>query len=275
MSMRLFNRPRSATPGLRIVRNDATPTMAEVFVYDEIGPWYGVIAKDFVAEIRALDVAELHVRVNSPGGDVFDAMAIANALRDHPAHVVSHVDALAASAASFIAMAADEVRMADNAFLMIHNAWTFAMGDAAAFRKTADTLDTINGAIVGEYVKKTGATAAEITALMDAETWLNATDALDWGFIDAIDGAGESSAKNAYDLRVFANTPAELLTPGATPAGGKRDIERALRDAGCSRSEAKAIAALAGPVLAPRDAAEDTAMHDLTQSLQRTLQLLS
>lgn len=245
---------------------------AEVLIYDQIGGWDGIVAKDLVPQLKAITAATIHVRVNSPGGDVFDGITIANALKAHPANVIVHIDGLAASIASIIALAGDEVRMAENAFLMIHNPWTFAIGNAADFRKTADTLDTISGALIDTYVKKTGASRADVIAWMDEETWLNAEDALAEGFVDAVDGVdseGEAVAAR-FDLSVFAKTPAELNERRASIAASaakdvptKRTIERALRDAGCSRTHAKAVAALADKALAQRDAGDDGAQqHD-------------
>jgi ATP-dependent Clp protease protease subunit len=268
-----FARSAGPTP-LRIVHNAGSDT-ADVFIHDEIGPWYGVEAKTFIADLKAITAKTIHVRVNSPGGSVFDAVAIANALREHSATVIAHVDALAASAASFLIMAADEVRMADNAFLMIHDPFTGAMGNADDFRKLADTLDKVGEMIVNEYVKKSGATPEDVRQWMHDETWMTAEEALGVGFIDAIDGASSvaNTLSNTFDLSIFAHAPAELLTRGDRSAHPKRDVERVLRDAGFSRSEAKAIAARApkAPNEAPnarqqRDA--DDAAADVTSSLR-------
>lgn len=242
---------------------------AEILIYDQIGGWDGILAKDFVPQLKAIKADTIHVRVNSPGGDVFDGITIANALKAHPANVVVHIDGLAASIASIIALAGNEVRMAENAFLMIHDPWTLAIGNAADFRKTADTLDTIGGALVDTYMKKTGASRDDIVAMMAEETWLNAEEALAEGFVDVVDSAdSEADAIAArFDLSVFAKTPAELherrakIAASATTAASKdvptkRTIERALRDAGCSRTHAKAVAALADKALAQRDAGD-------------------
>src|SRR5690242_9572182 len=147
------------TPGFRIAA--AAAGEADVLLYDEIGFW-GVQAKPFIQELQALDVETIHLRINSPGGSVFEGIAIANALQQLEAKVITHVDALAASIASIIAVAGDEVHMAENAFLMIHNAWTLSIGDAAQLRKDAALLDKIGGSLVDAYVKKTGASIDQV-----------------------------------------------------------------------------------------------------------------
>lgn len=250
-----FARQRTA-PNLRIVRNAAGDS-AEMFIYDDIGPWYGVNARDFTAQLKALgDVSTIHLRINSPGGSVFDAVTIANVLRSHGAHIVSHVDGLAASAATFIATAAHEVRMADNAFFMIHDPSAPVWGNAGEMRKTADLLDQVGQMIANEYVKKTGQTLATVKQWMTDETWFDAAQAKANGFVDHIDGTVEVT--NTFDLSVFANTPAKL--GGKLVAQDKRDLEKTLRDAGYSISEAKRVAALASHSTPnPRDVETESA----------------
>lgn len=279
------DRARNKDPGFRI-QAKADASEATVYVYDEISYW-GVRVADFVKEVAALDVATIHLRVNSPGGIVFDAMAMVAALRNHDAHVISHIDGLAASAASFLAMAADEVRMSDGAFLMIHNAWTFAYGDAAAFRKTADTLDKISESIINEYTKRSSASRDQIVQWMHDETWFTATEAKTHGFIDAVDG-GVEEATNRFDLSIFQKVPdalkadaqgdtQERTTPplrDVTVVRTTREQERVLRDAGLSVADAKlAVAALAKPVLNQREADESSeSVHDAISRLLATIQ---
>ena len=137
----------------------AAKDVAEVLIYDEISSW-GITAENFVKDLQGVTAKTINLRINSPGGSVFDGTAIFNALRAHPAKVVSHIDGVAASIASIIALAADEVRMAENAFYMIHNAWGVAMGDGAEMRKMADILDKIAGTLAKTYAAKTGSSAA-------------------------------------------------------------------------------------------------------------------
>ena len=246
--MRITNRSplNRTTPDLRIVRNDASEDTADVFLYEEIGFW-GIDAQTFTKELRALDVSTIHLHVNSPGGSVFDGMAIANALREHKARIVVHIDALAASIASVIALAGDEIIMADNAFFMIHNAWTIIMGNAADLRKEAALLDKIDGAIVNEYVKQTGQEVDVIKEWMAEEKWFDAQEALDAGFIDSIAGESGADAEDAgasIDLSVSAKVPSRLAARARRKEKPTaKDAERALRDAGFSRTEAKKVIA--------------------------------
>ena len=182
---------------------------AEVLIYDRIGEGFfteGVTAKDFITTLQSLKVATLSVRINSPGGSVFDGLAIHNALRAHPAEVTTHVDGLAASIASVIALAGDEVRTADNALMMIHNPMSMAIGTAEELRQEADILDKISGAMVAIYTESSDLDADEVTAALQAETWYSAAEARDAGFIDHIDGASKAAAEYTDDLPTFART---------------------------------------------------------------------
>ena len=159
---------------------------AEVSIYDEIGA-YGVSAKSFLDELGALPGdGPLTLRLNSPGGSVFDAVAIYNALKRHAGPVSVWIDGIAASAASYIAMAGDEVVMPENAFLMIHDPSGFAMGTADDMRAMAEALDKIKGSLVAGYVAKSGGAEDDIAALMAKETWLDAAEAVELGFADRL-----------------------------------------------------------------------------------------
>src|SRR4029077_2840319 len=130
----------------------------------------GVTAKQFATDLKALGaVRTINLRVNSEGGDVFAAKAIYATLRDSPASIVVHVDGIAASAASFIAMAGEEIRIYEGAFMMIHSAWIFATGGAAELRARADLLERVDETIVATYAKRTRKTEPEIKAMMEAE----------------------------------------------------------------------------------------------------------
>jgi ATP-dependent Clp protease protease subunit len=182
---------------------------AEVYLYDEIGAsmWGGGIsAKSVADEIKSLGQVEtIQVRINSPGGDVFDGLAIYNTLARHPAHVETHIDGMALSIASVIAMAGNEVHMAENAMLMIHDPWTVAMGSADEFRKKADLMDQVKGNLVDTYARRAGLPAEQIAALMSEETWLTAKDAQHLGFVDEI--AEELQLAASFDLSRFRNAP--------------------------------------------------------------------
>jgi ATP-dependent Clp endopeptidase proteolytic subunit ClpP len=166
---------------------------AEVSIYDEIG-FGGVTAKSFLAELKKLSGQRVHLRINSVGGSVVEGAAIYNALRRHKGGLVVHIDALAASMASVIAMAGDETLIADNALVMIHNPWGMTMGDADELRKEADILDKLKATLVNAYVRKTGMEAEQVAQMMDDETWLNATEAVALGFADAIEDGIEAAA---------------------------------------------------------------------------------
>ena len=159
-------------------------TSAEISIYDAIGS-LDVTAKAFVDELKEINADTINLRINSPGGSVIDGNAMFNALQRHPAKVITHIDGLAASMASVIAMAGDEVHMADNALLMIHNPWTFSMGDADELRADADLLDKMSASILSSY-GRSQYEVDELKNLMDEETWFTAQEAFDAGFVDHI-----------------------------------------------------------------------------------------
>lgn len=166
---------------------------AEIFIYDEIGYW-GVSADDFCRDLAALNVDTIDLRLNSPGGDAFDGIAIYNSLRMHRATVHGYVDALAASAASVIAMACDSLTMRRSSRLMIHDASGLAVGRAADMRAFADLLDALSDDIAATYAAKAGGTVAEWRERMLAETWYSAVDAVEIKLADQRDpdpGEGE------------------------------------------------------------------------------------
>ena len=191
---------------------------AEIFIYDAIGGWFGTNASDFVRELKDLDVETIQLRVNSPGGDVYDGVAIMNALRRHKANVIATVDGIAASAASFIIQAADEVIMGRGTELMIHEASAIAWGNAADMEEMAGHLDRISGTIAGLYAERAGGTADEWRDAMKAETWYTADEAVKAGLADRVDGKeAEPDATNRFDLSIFAhagrrNAPAPTVT---------------------------------------------------------------
>lgn len=177
---------------------------AEIWIYEEIGGYYGVTAKKFAEDLKGLgELNKITLRLNSPGGDVFDAATIYNLLKQNKASVSVYIDGLAASAASVVAMAGDEILIADNAMMMVHNPWTFAMGYASDLRQTADLLDKIGGTIVTTYAKRTRQDEEKIRELMDAETWMNADEAVEYGFADRTVEALEAAASINFDLARF------------------------------------------------------------------------
>src|SRR5690554_5973223 len=184
-----------ASPFPRQYRQMSGETEATIWLYDVIGDemWGGVSAKTFVKDLAAVTAPTIHLRINSPGGDVFDARAMVTALRQHPARVIAHIDGLAASAASYIALAADEVSMSDGAFLMIHNAWGVVIGNRHDLLEMALTLEKIDKSIIQDYEHRTGQPTRVLQDWMDKETWFTAQEALDAGFTDRIDPTESSS----------------------------------------------------------------------------------
>lgn len=202
-------------------------TDATLYIYDVIGGlWGGVDAEEVARDLAASNATRIHVRINSPGGDVFDAVAIANALRQHPAEVVAHVDGLAASAATTVALAADRVEIADGGMWMVHNAWTLAMGNKADMMDTAVLLEKVDGNIQRAYMGKTGADEATVTAWMDNETWFTAQEAKDAGFADSVVDAGKSARASAWNLSAYANAP---KIENHSPGPDREALERRLR----------------------------------------------
>lgn len=180
---------------------------ADVYIYDVIGwPWYP--AADFIREFNAIQADTINIHINSPGGDVWDARAIRAAIQRHSARTIAHIDGLAASAATSIALAADEVFMADGGFFMIHKSWSFSIGNADEMNKWADLLDKIDHAIARDYMRKTGLGEEEVLAMMAAETWFTAEAALEAGFIDRI--ADQPAAENRFNLSAYENAPQAL-----------------------------------------------------------------
>jgi ATP-dependent Clp protease protease subunit len=180
----------------------------EIVIYDEIGA-FGIPAKAFLDELKALGpVVELTVRINSPGGSVFDGVAIYNALKRHEARVTVWIDGIAASIASMIAVAGDHVVMPENAMLMIHDPSALVIGTAADMRGMAEALDKMKAGMVAAYCDKSDRDDAEIGALMAAETWLSAQEALELGFADRVEQPVRMAAH--FDLSRFRNTPPQL-----------------------------------------------------------------
>jgi ATP-dependent Clp protease protease subunit len=170
-----------------------------------------VTAKQFRQTLDGVKSSKIVLNINSPGGDVFDGIAIYNDLLAHKASVVVRVTGLAASAASIIAMAGDEVHIAENAFFMIHNAWSVAVGDSRAMTKRANLLKKIDAELVETYAARTGGDTDEIRTQMDDETWLNADEAVEQGFADSTFAADEKAdAKASFDLAPFRNVPKAL-----------------------------------------------------------------
>lgn len=160
---------------------------AEISIYDEIGFW-GVSAASFAQDLKSCgnNLKQINLHIHSPGGDVFDGIAIYNLLKNHPANVIVYIDGLAASMASVIAMAGNEVIMPENAMMMIHKPWGIQGGDAEDMRKYADLLDKVENTLIPAYATKTGKTPEELAEMLSAETWLNGKECVEQGFADKL-----------------------------------------------------------------------------------------
>lgn len=202
---------------------------ATLYIYDVIGGMFGgVDAEEVARDLAATEASTIHVRINSPGGDVFDAVAISTALRQHPANVVAHIDGLAASAATTISTAADRVEISDGGMYMIHNAWTLAIGNRHDLLDTAGLLEKVDGNIQRAYAERTGASTEQIGEWMDAETWFTADEAVEAGFADEV-VSGESARAKAWNLAAYANAPEIKDEPESKePMPDRATLERRL-----------------------------------------------
>lgn len=215
-----------------------TATEATLYLYGPIdswgGPW-GISAAEVASALADLPAGttDLTMRINSPGGEVFEAVAIMNLLRDHSARITARVDGLAASAASFLAVSADETIMGGNTELMIHDAWGLAIGNAADMRQYADLLDRTSNDIASVYEAKAGGGTQAWRDYMLAESWFTAQEAVDLGLADSVNtgtdaaDAADPAARMTFDTatlfqhagRAAAPAPAPLPTASAGDTG--------------------------------------------------------
>jgi ATP-dependent protease ClpP protease subunit len=197
-----------------------------VNIFDEIG-YFGVTSGDFVDRLNGVDADTIELHIDSPGGDVFDGVAIYNNLRDHKARVEVIVDGIAASIASVIAMAGDTVTMNRGSSILVHEGHTFAIGEAADLRQTADRLDKVNNEIAGIYAARTGGTAEQWLDLMAVTTTFTPDEAVEAGLADTA-VAAESGAVPAnvstFDLSLYPKTTAYSDTPPHHPTTPEHDV---------------------------------------------------
>lgn len=185
---------------------------AEITIYDEIGSGYwfdAVSAKQFTQELNALpdSITEIDLRVNSPGGDVFEGFTIYNRLKQHKAKVTTYVDGLAASIASVIALAGDEIVMSEGSFIMIHKAWAMTAGNSDDLEQMVDRLLDIDEQLLGIYQRKTKLDRVELRSMITAETWLNADEAIEMGFATRKSEDEAVMAASAEKATWFKNKP--------------------------------------------------------------------
>ncbi|MCV9960741.1 Clp protease ClpP [Pararhizobium sp. BT-229] len=254
---------RSLGPGS--VRVNANDDAADIYIYGDIGGWWdGIQAEDIVREIADLTVDTLNVHVNSGGGIVFDGMAIYNAFAAHKANIVMHIDGIAASIASVIVMAGDEIRIGESANIMIHKPWSFMIGDAEEMRAEADILDNLEQGIVDIYAARTDKDDDALKKLMWAETWMRGQQAVDEGFADSVipNKKKEKKAARSALLQLYEHTPSDLMASnGDVPQ--VREFERLLRDGEkMPNAVAKRLAAAAQRVFQPVRGEQDPDPRD-------------
>jgi len=219
----LLNLTRANAGRGRKFKADPANAAGEVVMwfYDAIGvnPWdgSGIDPLEVAQALAGLGGAPVRFRIHSPGGDAFDGRAIATAIASYSGPTVAQVDGYAASAASYVALAADRVEMAPGSFFMIHEGWTIAMGSKGDMLQCATMLENFDNSIIADYVQQTGQTLEQVTAWLEAETWLEADAALAAGFCDAILGADAGTVDNLFDLSAYAKAPDKLKAKPQPP----------------------------------------------------------
>lgn len=193
---------------------------ADIYIYDEIGGW-GISARRFTEDLISLgNLSHINLHIHSPGGEVFDGIAIYNQLKNHSATITVYIDGLAASMASVIAMVGDTVIMPKNAMMMIHKPWGVSWGDANDMREYADLLDKLENVLIPAYVAKTGKTTEEITAMLEQETWLDGDECVEQGFADkVIEPVKAMASLTSKRIEEFSSMPSAIknqITPKNT-----------------------------------------------------------
>ncbi len=220
--------------GLRIENKSATK--AEITIYGGIGQdFWGdgsmISAKNFSDELKKIDptVSEIVVRINSPGGDVFDGITIYNRLVQHKAKITVYIDGLAASIASIIALAGDEIFIGEGALYMVHLPWTMAFGNRMELDNTVNRLMDVEEQMIGIYSKKTGLDRAEIKALLEAETWMDADVAIEKGFVDSKVAETMPIAASAIDSRWISRKPKTFKSVDAAITSAKDELVKKIQ----------------------------------------------
>jgi len=245
-------------------------------LYDAIG-CCGLNAEDFAKELKALKAKTINLRINSPGGDVFAARAMVAAIRDVRASgrsVIAHIDGLAASAATYVAIAADEVRAEPGSFFMIHNAWGLAIGNADELRETAALLDKVDDTIVADYAKKTGKTDDQIRSWMAAETWFTAEEAQAEGFIDSVKVEDEEPEESEEEeIPEDAEEEEEETLEGDEPEEEDEEAQARWREAIAAFKNAPEAVRQMRPAARNRKA-KKSAVEDIVARNERRLKML-
>ena len=230
---RLHNKPAAAIradasmasvdrPAIKI---NATDVAAELMLYGEIG-YYGISAGQFADALNSQRGKAITLRINSPGGDVFDGLAMHSLLKTWPTPVTAQIDGLAASAASVVMLGASSINMVRGAFVMVHNAWGVSVGNANDMRDFASVLDQIDGNLADLYAAKSGAEAKVWRDIMSAETWFNADQAVEAKIVDTVIEA--TAARASLEPGLYRNAPKELLEPVAIGIEARERMARRL-----------------------------------------------
>jgi len=231
-----WKKPLSKSDWFSIQAATATAP-AEVFIYDVVG-WPYNDAGELVRTLAGMKDDPILARINSPGGDVWDGMSILNAFANHPGGVTVRIESLAASIASVIAMGGRKVEAYQNTMMMIHDSWIIAAGNRIELLEIADILEKVDGNILNAYTGKTKIGKREMRDMMHAETWMNAKEMKEKGFIDTIIESGKA-AKAQFDLSMYAQAPEGI---GSEREYTDRDRERLIRDVfSLSQSDAKVV----------------------------------
>lgn len=270
-TLQMPNRPQNKKSWFAF--RDSVAGETRIDIMDEIGGW-GVNAasfRDSFSRIGKDETVRLHI--NSPGGDITDGLEIYNTLKAHPGTVKVELGAMTASIATVVAMAGDEISMASNGRMVVHNPWVFAMGESGELRKMADIMDGMKGDILAAYRAQTGLDYAELSDMMDEETWMTAGEAKESGFIDSIDGDEDTSAKN-FDLSRFKNAikfsskQGDTEPEGSGKAGnGKQpirlsDLENAARTKPKLSLQPQGKITMTAEEIAAQKAAQEKAIED-------------
>lgn len=266
--------PENAKDWFRISNSADEPDTTDVFVYDAIGGWLGMWADEFIEQLDQITTKNIKLRLNSPGGSVFEGIAIANAIRQHPANVTVYVDSLAASIASVIAMAGDRLVMMPQSQIMIHNASGVCYGDATEMTKMADLLDKQSRNIAQAYAQHTGRPVAEWQQYMDAETWFTADEALAVGLADEVvpmkpkketpaeDETVAAQMHRSWDLSMYAYA-------GRDKAPAPKIIQQVMPGQRITAGMANGISAIADTILPPTADDKVVVFHGYNSDLVR------
>lgn len=205
-------------------KQEGNTTSTDIYLFDVIGSW-DISARMFINELKNIETDQINLHINSPGGEVFDGIAIQNTLKHHKANITVFIDGLAASIASIIALAGDDIRIADNAYVMIHNPTSWLYGEAKDMLKEAEVLIKISDGLAGDYARKMGISVEDARALMDEETWYLGQEAVDAGFANATFEGTRAAA--AFNIKRFsAKAPAAVLERFSKPKNKSQTQDR-------------------------------------------------